>query len=207
MVIDDYGHHPTEIAAVIAAARAMNRRLVVMFQPHRYSRTAQLMREFGAALSGADEIVLTDIYPGRGDTDSRRDGGGAGGVGERRRAGPGARGDLARCAPERRCGDRARGRSARHDGCGIDRRRWATESWRNQSGIGRSDSAVKVKAPSEKNFRRAKVKPGRAKRSRSRIGWKVARHVAALMLFCYASYRAVESGGRVRRRSRSGGSW
>ena len=63
IVIDDYGHHPTEIAAVIAAARAMNRRLVVIFQPHRYSRTALLMREFGAALSGADEIVLTDIYP------------------------------------------------------------------------------------------------------------------------------------------------
>jgi UDP-N-acetylmuramate--alanine ligase len=63
MVIDDYGHHPTEIAAVIAASRAMNRRLVVVFQPHRYSRTAQLMREFGTALSGADEVVLTDIYP------------------------------------------------------------------------------------------------------------------------------------------------
>jgi UDP-N-acetylmuramate--alanine ligase len=63
MVVDDYGHHPTEIAAVIAASRAMNRRLVVVFQPHRYSRTAQLMREFGTALSGADEVVLTDIYP------------------------------------------------------------------------------------------------------------------------------------------------
>jgi UDP-N-acetylmuramate--alanine ligase len=63
MVIDDYGHHPTEIAAAIAAARAMNRRLVVVFQPHRYSRTSQLMREFGKALSEADEIVLTDIYP------------------------------------------------------------------------------------------------------------------------------------------------
>jgi cell division protein FtsQ len=54
---------------------------------------------------------------------------------------------------------------------------------------------VKVKAPSEKNFRRAKVKPGRAKRSRSRsrsrFGWRIARHVAALLLFCYASYRAV----------------
>ena len=63
MVVDDYGHHPTEIAAVIAAARAIDRRLVVVFQPHRYSRTAQLMREFGTALSGADEVVLTDIYP------------------------------------------------------------------------------------------------------------------------------------------------
>ena len=63
MVIDDYGHHPTEIAAVVAAARAgMERRVVVVFQPHRYSRTSQLMREFGTALNGADEIVLTDIY-------------------------------------------------------------------------------------------------------------------------------------------------
>jgi UDP-N-acetylmuramate--alanine ligase len=63
MVVDDYGHHPTEIAAVIAAARAgINRRVVVVFQPHRYSRTSQLMPEFGAALNGADEVVLTDIY-------------------------------------------------------------------------------------------------------------------------------------------------
>ena len=63
LVVDDYGHHPTEIAAVIAAARAgIDRRLVVVFQPHRYSRTRALMKEFGGALSGADEIVLTDIY-------------------------------------------------------------------------------------------------------------------------------------------------
>jgi UDP-N-acetylmuramate--alanine ligase len=63
MVIDDYGHHPTEIAAVIAAARAgIDRRVVVVFQPHRYSRTSQLMSEFGAALGAADEVVLTDIY-------------------------------------------------------------------------------------------------------------------------------------------------
>jgi UDP-N-acetylmuramate--alanine ligase len=63
MVIDDYGHHPTEIAAVIAAARAgIDRRVLVVFQPHRYSRTSQLMHEFGTALNGADEIVLTDIY-------------------------------------------------------------------------------------------------------------------------------------------------
>jgi UDP-N-acetylmuramate--alanine ligase len=62
-VVDDYGHHPTEIAAVLAAARAtLNRRLIVAFQPHRYSRTAQLLDEFGPALRDADEIVLTDIY-------------------------------------------------------------------------------------------------------------------------------------------------
>ncbi|MEP6918548.1 MAG: cyanophycin synthetase, partial [Acidobacteriota bacterium] len=63
MVVDDYGHHPTEIAAVIAAARAgINRRVVVVFQPHRYSRTSMLMREFGDALGAADIVVLTDIY-------------------------------------------------------------------------------------------------------------------------------------------------
>lgn len=63
MVVDDYGHHPTEINAVIAAARAgIDRRVVVVFQPHRYSRTSLLMREFGEALGGADEVVLTDIY-------------------------------------------------------------------------------------------------------------------------------------------------
>ncbi len=64
MVVDDYGHHPTEIAAVIAAARAgLDRRVVVVFQPHRYTRTRDLLDAFGEALGGADEIVLTDIYP------------------------------------------------------------------------------------------------------------------------------------------------
>jgi len=63
VVVDDYGHHPTEIAAVLAAARAtLQRRLVIAFQPHRYSRTAQLMDAFGPALRDADEIVLSDIY-------------------------------------------------------------------------------------------------------------------------------------------------
>lgn len=63
-VIDDYGHHPTEIAAVLAAARASKpARIVVAFQPHRYTRTRDLMNEFGAALATADEVVLTSIYP------------------------------------------------------------------------------------------------------------------------------------------------
>ena len=62
MVVDDYGHHPTEIAAVIDAARATRRRLLIVFQPHRYTRTRDLMPEFAAALSAADEVVLTDIY-------------------------------------------------------------------------------------------------------------------------------------------------
>ena len=62
LVVDDYGHHPTEIAAVLAAARTLGRRIVVAFQPHRYSRTASLMDSFGPALSVADHVVLTDIY-------------------------------------------------------------------------------------------------------------------------------------------------
>jgi UDP-N-acetylmuramate--alanine ligase len=64
LVVDDYGHHPTEIAAVLAAARAaLGRRLVVAFQSHRYTRTRALLDAFGPALAGADEIVLTPIYP------------------------------------------------------------------------------------------------------------------------------------------------
>jgi len=64
MVVDDYGHHPTEIAAVIAAARAgLDRRVVVVFQPHRYTRTRDLLKEFGTALGGADDVILTDVYP------------------------------------------------------------------------------------------------------------------------------------------------
>jgi UDP-N-acetylmuramate--alanine ligase len=63
LVIDDYGHHPTEIAAVLSAARAsLDRRLVVAFQPHRYSRTERLLADFGPAMQDADEIVLADIY-------------------------------------------------------------------------------------------------------------------------------------------------
>jgi UDP-N-acetylmuramate--alanine ligase len=62
--VDDYGHHPTEIAATLAAARDAwpGRRIVVVFQPHRYSRTARLWRDFADSFSGADAVVLTDIY-------------------------------------------------------------------------------------------------------------------------------------------------
>jgi len=63
LVVDDYGHHPTEIAAVLSAARVtLGRRLLVAFQPHRYTRTQHLMRDFGPAFADADEVVLTDIY-------------------------------------------------------------------------------------------------------------------------------------------------
>src|SRR5215475_10342179 len=63
-VIDDYGHHPTEIKATLSAARigAPNRRIVVLFQPHRYSRTADLMDEFASAFNNADMLLVSDIY-------------------------------------------------------------------------------------------------------------------------------------------------
>jgi UDP-N-acetylmuramate--alanine ligase len=62
-VVDDYGHHPTEIAAVLRAARdGRPPRLVAVFQPHRYSRTRDLLDEFGPALALADDVVLLDIY-------------------------------------------------------------------------------------------------------------------------------------------------
>ncbi len=62
LVVDDYGHHPAEIAATLDAARVLKRRLIVAFQPHRYSRTAALMDAFGPAFAAADHVVLTDIY-------------------------------------------------------------------------------------------------------------------------------------------------
>jgi UDP-N-acetylmuramate--L-alanine ligase len=66
-VIDDYAHHPTEIAASLSALtdRYPYRRLIVVYQPHLYSRTEPLIKEFAEALSLADEVVLTDIYPAR----------------------------------------------------------------------------------------------------------------------------------------------
>ena len=64
-VIDDYGHHPTEIRATLKALREAwpRRRLVVLFQPHRYSRTAGLFNEFGTAFHRADRLYLAEIYP------------------------------------------------------------------------------------------------------------------------------------------------
>ena len=63
LVIDDYGHHPTEIKATLAAARSAGRRVVVLFQPHRYTRTRDLMDDFARAFYGADVLFLVDIYP------------------------------------------------------------------------------------------------------------------------------------------------
>jgi UDP-N-acetylmuramate--alanine ligase len=66
LVIDDYAHHPTEVAATIDAARTLAaRRVVAVFQPHLYSRTERLAGEFGAALARADVAAVLDVYPAR----------------------------------------------------------------------------------------------------------------------------------------------
>ncbi len=62
-VIDDYGHHPSEISATLAAARSLNaNRVIVVFQPHRYTRTQLLSREFGRCFSDCDKLFITEIY-------------------------------------------------------------------------------------------------------------------------------------------------
>ncbi len=62
-VVDDYGHHPTEIKATLAAAASgMERRVVVVFQPHRYTRTQHLMEDFFTAFNQADKLIVMDIY-------------------------------------------------------------------------------------------------------------------------------------------------
>jgi UDP-N-acetylmuramate--alanine ligase len=64
-VIDDYGHHPAEMAATVAAARGAfpGRRLMLVFQPHRYTRTRDCFEDFVKVLSTVDALVLTDVYP------------------------------------------------------------------------------------------------------------------------------------------------
>ncbi len=66
-IVDDYGHHPTEIEVTLAAARERfpGRRLRVLFQPHLYSRTRHLAQELGAALAAADDVAVTDVYAAR----------------------------------------------------------------------------------------------------------------------------------------------
>jgi UDP-N-acetylmuramate--L-alanine ligase/UDP-N-acetylenolpyruvoylglucosamine reductase len=64
MVVDDYGHHPSEVKATLATARSIGqKRVLVMFQPHRYSRTLALKKEFGSAFGDADAVLVADVYP------------------------------------------------------------------------------------------------------------------------------------------------
>ena len=154
LVVDDYGHHPTEIAAVIAAARTFGRRIVVAFQPHRYSRTASLMEAFGPALGGADHVVLTDIYAAGEDPIP--------GVTLETLAAAVRRSvavpvDLVAAPRRRRAGDRPRGEAGRHrDHAG---RRIDRDGARSP---GRGIEAMSaVAARTDRRFRRAHVKPGR----------------------------------------------
>jgi UDP-N-acetylmuramate--L-alanine ligase/UDP-N-acetylenolpyruvoylglucosamine reductase len=63
LLVDDYGHHPTEIKATLRTARSVGRkRVLTLFQPHRYSRTKLLRKEFGRAFDDADRVVITDVY-------------------------------------------------------------------------------------------------------------------------------------------------
>ncbi|HJQ27093.1 MAG TPA: UDP-N-acetylmuramate--L-alanine ligase [Blastocatellia bacterium] len=62
LVVDDYGHHPTEIKATLSAARTSGRRVVTLFQPHRYTRTHDLLDDFARSFYGADVLLVTDIY-------------------------------------------------------------------------------------------------------------------------------------------------
>ncbi len=63
-LVDDYGHHPTELAATLQTARSLDpKRLIVLFQPHRYTRTQLLRDDFGQCLQNLDRLVVTDIYP------------------------------------------------------------------------------------------------------------------------------------------------
>ena len=64
-IVDDYGHHPTEIAATVEAARQgwPDRRVVLVFQPHRYSRTRDLLDEFAQVLADSDALVVAEVYP------------------------------------------------------------------------------------------------------------------------------------------------
>lgn len=123
-LIDDYGHHPVEMAATIAAARGAfpGRRLVLAFQPHRYTRTRDCFDDFVNVLSTVDALVLTEVYAAgeapistaNGDALSRAARGGQGRAGIRRDGRRGA--GRAREA-------RARRRRGDHDGRGLDRRR------------------------------------------------------------------------------------
>lgn len=62
LVIDDYAHHPTEVKATIRAIKELGKKITIVFQPHRYSRTVHLAQDFGSAFMQADRVLLTDIY-------------------------------------------------------------------------------------------------------------------------------------------------
>jgi len=64
-VVDDYAHHPSEVAAALQAARVSDRRILAVFQPHLYTRTRDFKAAFARELARADRVILTDVYPAR----------------------------------------------------------------------------------------------------------------------------------------------
>ena len=107
--VDDYGHLPGEVRAALAAARHGGwRRVVAVFQPHRYTRTAELGRDFGPAFADADVVVVTDVYPAGEAPDPRCVGQGGG------RGGAGARSPTCRCTT---CPAPRRARAVRWPAC------------------------------------------------------------------------------------------
>ena len=117
--VDDYAHLPTEVRAALATARSGGwSRVVAVFQPHRFSRTAALATQFGTAFADADVLVVTDVY-GAGRA-ARAGGVGPPGGGRRAGAGPEAARDL-----RTGLGGAAPGRRRRHSGRATSASRWA----------------------------------------------------------------------------------
>ena len=190
---------------MLAAARAtLGRRLVVAFQPHRYSRTQQLMDAFGPSLPDADEIVLTDIYAAGEDpipgvtiealADAIRSGVGPPGA---RRQGS----STTSCPTLLTIG--AAGRRRDHAGRRLDRHAAEAHLMRGTRSDARRDALMPVAAPADKRFRRAHVSPTRRRALVGvRRGGRSASRGRAACVVGFGVYRAVGSGARRRRADR-----
>ena len=179
LVVDDYGHHPTEIAAVVEAARALKRRIVVAFQPHRFTRTAALMDAFRPRAVGRRPCAADRHLRGWRRSDPWHHAGGAG------RRDPAERARARRRAAHRRsCGRHrprgSRGRRRDHARRRLDRRRRGSRR--------RGAVVSRVSAPADKRFRRAHVKPTRRRRWRA-LALPLARYALIVLVAGYALYR------------------
>ncbi len=190
LVVDDYGHHPTELAATVAAARLYGRRLVVAFQPHRFTRTRDLLADFAPALAGADELLLTDIYAAGEAPIAGVDAAAllatfpAGARCATCRAIAGA--DAGRAGPPRRSGAvPRRRRHHRRAGGAADAARHAREPWRERAAtpLGRGAAADRRRSASRPAAAgcEARRQPARS-RARSRPFAAAARRAAARWL-------------------------
>ena len=190
LVVDDYGHHPTEIAAVLAAARTLNRRIVVAFQPHRFTRTAALMDAFGPALAGADHVVLTDIYAAGEDPIAGRHARRAG----RRRATAASTVPVDVVPRARRCAgrdraDRAAGRRGDHARRRVDRH--ACRDRADRASLGEEARVSRGRRAADRRFRRAHVEAGATRADWRRLRASLRDDTASLAVVaaCTALYR------------------